>query len=168
MNHTRRLRAIALVAVAAGCAQPDRFSDELEGKSWEAEKALLPAYPKQENLVPIYVGRALPFSFFVDRASVTVGRDGVVRYTLVARSYSAATNVSYEGIRCETYERRVYGFGRSDGTWSQARNSQWAPIDRLSTSPATSLADDLFCSERGRVRTTEDALQALARGNLLR
>lgn len=168
MSRLRGLRAIALIAVAAGCAQPDRFSDELEGKSWEAEKALLPAYPKQENLVPFYVGRALPFSFFVDRASVTVGRDGVVRYTLVARSSSGATNVSYEGIRCQTYERRVYGFGRSDGTWSPASNSQWAPIDRLSTSPATSLADDFFCSERGYVKTTEDALRAMARGNLLR
>ena len=168
MSGLRGLHAVALFVVAAGCAQPDRFSDELDGKSWEAQKALLPAYPKEENLVSIYVGRALPFSFSVDRASVTVGRDGVVRYTLVARSSSGATNVSYEGIRCETYERRVYGFGRSDGTWSPARSSQWTPIDRLSTSPATSLADDLFCSERGGVRTTEDALQALARGNQLR
>ncbi|HET7766160.1 MAG TPA: CNP1-like family protein [Burkholderiales bacterium] len=164
----RGLRAIALVAVAAGCAQSDQFSDELEGKSWEVEKAFLPSYPKGENLVPIYVGRALPFSFFVDRVSVTVGRDGVIRYTLVARSASEATNVSYEGIRCQTYEHRVYGFGRSDGTWAQARNSQWIPIGRLSVSPATSLADDLFCSERGRVRTTDEAQQALARGNRLR
>jgi hypothetical protein len=168
LSRVRGLCAIALSAVAAGCAQPDQFSDELEGKSWEAEKALLPAYPKQENLVPIYVGRALPFSFLVDRVSVTVGRDGVVRYTLVARSASEATNVSYEGIRCETYEHRVYGFGRSDGTWAQARNSLWVPIGRLSASPATSLADDLFCPERGRVRTTEEAQQALARGNQLR
>ena len=168
MSRLGGLHAIAVIAVAAGCAQSDQLSDELEGKSWEAEKAFLPAYPKEENLVPIYVGRARPFSFFVDRVSVTVGRDGVVRYTLVARSASEATNVSYEGIRCQTYEHRVYGFGRSDGTWAQARNSQWIPIDRLSTSPATSLADDLFCSERGRVRTTDEAQQALARGNRAR
>jgi CNP1-like family len=168
LSRLRALRAIAVVAVAAGCAQADPFSDEFEGKSWEAEKALLPAYPKGENLVPFYVGRALPFSFFVDRISVAVGRDEVVRYTLVARSASGATNVSYEGIRCRTYEHRVYGFGRSDGTWAQARNSRWIPMDRLSTSPGTSLADDLFCSERGRVRTTEEAQQALARANRVR
>ena len=160
--------AVALLAAVAGCVHPEVFSDDFDGKPWEAQKALLPAYPKQEDLARIYVGRALPFAFFVDRASVGVGQDGVVRYTLVARSSSGAMNVSFEGIRCETYAHRVYAFGRSDGTWAPARSSQWNSIERLATSPSTSLADDLFCSERGRVRTTGEALQALARGNLLR
>jgi hypothetical protein len=127
---------------------------------------LLPPYPKGK-LAPFYVGPSA-FSFFVDAASVTVAQDGPVRYTLIARSASGATNVSYEGIRCDTYESRVYAFGQSDGTWSQATQSQWAPIDRLASSPQTALADDFFCSQRGPVRTTEDALAALARGNLTR
>jgi hypothetical protein len=76
--------------------------------------------------------------------------------------------VSYEGIRCRSYERRVYAFGRSDGAWSQASNSRWGPIVRLATEPQTALANDFFCTERGPVRTTEDALRALARGNLQR
>jgi hypothetical protein len=164
----RGLRALAVVLVASGCAQPSQFSDVLDAKPWDAEQSLLPAYPQQGNLVPIYVGPALPYSFFVDRPSVTVGPDGVVRYTLVARSASGAMNVSYEGIRCDTYERRVYGFGRPDGAWAQSRSSRWTEIDRLSTGPGTALADDFFCSERGRVRTTGEALQALARGNQLR
>jgi hypothetical protein len=157
----------ALAAVAAGCARPDPVTDDLESKPWEIQKTLLPPAPKDGDLVPFYVGPT-PFAYFIDRTSVSVGEDRVVRYTLVGRSSSGGTNVSYEGIRCRTYERRVYAFGRSDGVWSQARNSQWGPIFRLASDPQTALADDLFCSERGPVRTTEDALRALARGNRVR
>jgi hypothetical protein len=160
----RGARALAVVALAAGCAQSRPFADELDAKPWEARKALLPPYPRGETLVPFYVGPSV-FSYFIDRASIRVGEDGVVRYTLLARSASGATNVSYEGIRCGTYERRVYAFGRADGTWSQASNTNWMPIDRLASDPQTALADYMFCSERGPVSSTEDALEALDRGN---
>lgn len=167
MTPARGARSLAALALAAGCAHPVVFVDELAAKPWDGQKTVLPPYPKGGNLAPFYVGPSA-FSFFVDPASVTVGQDGVVRYTLIARSASGATNVSYEGIRCDRYEGRVYAFGRSDGGWSQATYSQWTPIDRLASSPQTSLADDFFCSQRGPVRTTEDALAALARGNLSR
>jgi hypothetical protein len=159
--------SLAALALAAGCAgRTSPFVDELAAKPWEGQKALLPPYPNGK-LVPFYVGPSA-FSFFVDPASVKVGDDGAVRYTLVARSASGATNVSYEGIRCGAYESRVYAFGQSDGTWSRATNSQWTPINRLATSPQASLSDDFFCSQRGPVRTTDDALAALARGNFVR
>jgi len=159
----RGARALALLALAAGCAQPRTFTDELDTKPWEAQKALLPPYPKAASMVPFYVGPG-PFAFFVDSGSVRVGQDGVVRYTLIARSRSGATNVSYEGIRCEGYARRVYAFG-SDASWSRATNSQWVPINRLAAEPQTALANDFFCPERGPVRTTEEALRTLALGN---
>jgi hypothetical protein len=160
----RGARALAAILVAAGCAQSPTYTDELEAKPWDAQKPLLPPAPKSGDLVPFYVGPT-PFAFFVDRASVKVGQDGVVRYTLIARSRSGATNVSYEGIRCATYSRRAYAFGEPDGNWSQARNAQWVPIDRLAADPQTALANDFFCPDRGPVRTTEEALRALALGN---
>ena len=161
----RRLGVVCAFALAAtGCAHYDPLKDDLDGKPWEIQQTLLPPAPKDGNLIPFYVGPT-PFAFFLDRASVSVGPDGVVRYTLIARSSSGGTNVSYEGIRCRSYERRVYAFGRSDGGWSQASNSRWAPIFRLATEPQTALADDFFCTERGPVRTTEEALRALGRGN---
>ena len=166
MTWSRGLCALSLVIVAAACAQPKRpAGDDLEGKPWEAQKALLPPYPSQGGLIPFYVSPAVPFAFSVDPASVGVGQDGVVRYTLIARNASTAMNVSYEGIRCDTYERKVYAYGRSDGTWSQARNSQWAPITRMDANPQGALANDFFCPERGPVQTTDEALRALARGN---
>jgi hypothetical protein len=155
--------SLALALLAAGCAHPITYTDELD-KPWEAQKALLPPAPKIADLVPFYVG-PVPFDFFVDRSSVKLGEDGVVRYTLMARSSSGATNVSYEGIRCATYSRRVYAFGSVDGSWSQARNSQWVEMDRLASDPRTVLANDFFCPDRGPVRSTDEARRALALGN---
>lgn len=158
------LCALALAALAVACAQTQLLPDDFDGKPWEAQKVLLPPYPKEGNLIPFYVGPARPFAFFVDSASVSVWRGGVVRYTLIARSPSAAMNVSHEAIRCDTNERKVYAFGRDDGTWAQARNSEWLPIDRSQVNPQLSLTDGFFCSGR-RFQTSDEAVQALARGN---
>lgn len=162
-----RLRApcaLALLAITA-CTGPIRIpEDDLEGKPWDVQKALLPPYPKEANLLRIYVGSATPFAFFVDPASVSVGRDRIVRYTLIARSSSGATNISYEAMRCETYESKIYAFGRLDGTWVRARNQQWSPYSRYETDPHLVLADDFYCSVHG-AKTAEEAVQALVRGN---
>lgn len=139
----------------------------MQGKPWEVQKALIPPYPKEEKLLPFYVGSSRPFAFFVDSASVSVGQDGIVRYTLVARSPSGAANVSYEGIRCQTYETRTYAFGGLDGTWTQARNQEWTTYSRYQTDQHLVLADDFLCTARG-TKTAEEAVQALARGNRLR
>jgi hypothetical protein len=153
-----------LLAVAACAAQPPQ--DEFDGKPWEVLKTQLPSYPKPENLLRVHVSPPAAFDFFVDAASVGVGQDGIVRYALIARSTSGAVNVSYEGIRCQPLERKLYAFGRSDSVWSPARISQWVPISRTQTNPQhAALAEDFFCPESRRVRTTEEAVQALRRGN---
>ena len=64
---------------------------------------------------------AIGQSLFVDEASVHYGSDDVIRYTMVIVSPSGARNVTFEGMRCETGERRLYAFGRADGSWSRAK-----------------------------------------------
>jgi hypothetical protein len=36
--------------------------------------------------------------------------------------------VSYEGIRCETAERKLYAIGRGNGEWVRSRNDAWQVI----------------------------------------
>lgn len=136
-----------------------------EDKPWEEQKATLPPYPQVDNLVRVYISAATTFEFFVDLVSVNVGRDGVVRYTLIARSPSGATNVSFEGLRCASRERRLYAFGRPGDIWTQARKAEWVPIfgDQPNRQHAT-LAEDFFCQGRTSVASTQEAVRALKRG----
>ena len=165
MRGPRALRALALLAVAACAGQPTPPpEDELEGKPWDVQRSLLPPYPKESDLLRVYVGNVKPFAYFVDRASISVRQDEIVRYALVARSASGARNVSYEGLRCRTYESRIYAFGRDDGTWVQARNRQWNPYNRYESDEHLVLADDFFCTERG-TKPAEEIVRALLRGN---
>ena len=144
---------------------PGGFKPEFdEDKTWEEQRGALPAYPVAQKLIRIDVSTISAFEFFVDPDSVSVGKDGVTRYTLVARSSSGATNVSYEGIRCALRERKLYAFGRADGTWAPARTSEWARISGTQVNRQhAALADDFFCTSTGDVRTAEAAVAALKR-----
>ncbi len=161
------LLALAFVAATAAAQPVPRASGgDFDAKPWEEQRSQLPSYPKPENLARIYVGPTSSFEFYVDTASVSVSEDGIVRYTLVARSSSGAMNVSYEGIRCKTYDRKLYALGRFDGIWSQARDPQWVAINRTqANSQHAALAEDFFCSQRAQIGTVEQAVQALRRGN---
>lgn len=86
-----------------------------------------PAYPRAGNLLGFAVSSASDFSFYVDSASLSVGKDRVVRYTLVARSPSGVDNVSYEGLSCGAGEYAVYAIGLAGGKW-RAVAPQWKPI----------------------------------------
>ena len=131
---------------------------------WHEQEARLPAYPKEERLIRFDTGPTSTLRFFVDRDSLAVGADGVVRFTLVAKSDGAA-NVSYEGIRCSMRERKVYAYGRTDGTWREARDPQWVRIGP----PVTDLHrfvlwNYYFCPQRAPIRSANEGLDALKLG----
>lgn len=129
--------------VAAQDAGPG--SDD-SGKAWQEAAVQLPAAPKDADLVIFPTSATARLTFAIDAKSLSVGADGVVRYTLVATSPGGARNVSYEGIRCETFERKLYAFGRDDGSWSRAHNDAWERMRRNERNRAqATLAEDYFC-----------------------
>ena len=139
--------------------------DEAEGPAWAEQQAEFPAAPKPENLGPFVPAAPTDNRFFVDRTSIRVDGDGVVRYVLVVQSPAGAASVSYEGMRCSTAELKVYAFGRKDGGWSPARNPKWIPIPR--NEPARQHATlylDFFCPDRAPVRSADEAVAALRQG----
>jgi hypothetical protein len=103
--------------------------DEGEPKPLVELEVKLPPMPIAANLLQFEPSAASSNRFFVDAESILIGADGIVRYTLVVRSPSGVDNVSREGMRCDTRERKVYAFGRSDGTWVNPRASDWQPIE---------------------------------------
>jgi hypothetical protein len=126
--------------------------------------APLPAYPREANLIPFNVSSATRNTYFVDADSISVGADNVVRYTVVIEAAGGAKTVSFEGMRCESGERRLYAYGQPDGTWSKARNADWESIKlRSLLSYRKALFEDVFCRDGIRVRDGKEAVQNLRR-----
>lgn len=135
--------AIALNLPFAVCAQENPTVSE---EPVDATPLVLPAAPAKENLLPFYVSPVATMNFAVDATSVSVTPDGVVRFTLVITSTEGARNVSHEGIRCKTAERKLYATGGTDGNWSTSRNDAWSQIrDVGANRQYAALFNEYFC-----------------------
>jgi hypothetical protein len=144
---------------------PDAFDGEHDEKPRAEAEVELPAFPQDGDLIPFEVGSVTDKRFLIDEKSVSVDKDGVIRYSVVVLSSAGARNVSFEGMRCPTGERRVYAFGRNDGTWSKARGSKWAGIRGSENTYPVALFSDYFCVIGQRaVMTPEDAIRVLQYG----
>lgn len=139
------------------------FDEEVQ--PWKEIEAQLPAMPKVADSIPLFVSAATDNEFFVDPKSVSVGEDGVVRYSLIVRSSGGALNVSFEGIRCSSHEKKLYAFGRPDGSWSRNKYAKWSPIEYKDRNRQHHmLFDDFFCPGYLIVKDAAEAVYALKRG----
>ncbi|MBI3152535.1 MAG: CNP1-like family protein [Chloroflexi bacterium] len=136
-----------------------------EAKVWQEAEISLPAPPRNEGLLAFEVSAATGNRFSIDPASLSVGLDGVVRYTLVVLAPAGGRSITYEGIRCETRERRIYASGRSDGTWSKSRANQWSRIqEAYANRQHAALYLDYFCPGGLIVNDADEARAALRQG----
>ncbi|MDR1367457.1 MAG: CNP1-like family protein [Candidatus Accumulibacter sp.] len=164
----KRTCAFVLLSFFGLVVRADDFDEEFEKKPWSEIETRLPAFPEESGLIPFEVGSVAGTRYFVDGTSVSIGSDGVVRYTLVIVSSGGARNISHEGMRCATGERRYYAFGRSDKSWSKARGNQWMQIDGTSNNHHVELYSNFFCwSGSISVISPEDAVHVLKRGGVI-
>lgn len=161
------LRCVLLFAMgwaASGFALAD-FEDDYESKQWQEIAVQLPVAPKSESLQSFYVSPTTDNRFLIDTATLTVGVDGVVRYVLVVETEGGARNVTFEGMRCVSRERRTYATGRRDGAWSKSRNNDWSRIQDVPTNRQhAALFMEYFCPEGTIVRDVSEAVRALRQG----
>ena len=166
--------AIALASSVALAKGPDDYELMMKYKSegaseekvWSEGRFQLPPLPDTAHLVPIEVSADTRNKFAVDEQSVVYGEDEVIRYTVVITSPSGSRNVTYEGMRCATAERRVYAFLGSSGNWTPARSSAWVRIQENTLNRHhAALFREYFCSTGGSVMTTAEARRVLSGGN---
>ena len=164
--------ALGVLAIPQAIGQDEQMRDpaldvtDFTEKPLQENKVTLPAAPKSENLIPFDAGPARRgFEHFVDQTSLKVGEDGVIRYVLVVKSDMGAKNVTYEGIRCTTRERKIYAYGRPDGSWHEPRGVEWKKIGQPTVEgPIYVLYNDFFCPMRQAVKSTGEAIAALKVG----
>jgi hypothetical protein len=153
-----------LLSTTASAALGLRDEDP-DAPAWAEEALQLPSFPLDANLREIYVSATTSHKFFIDAATLSVGKDGVVRYTLVVRTSGGATNITFEGMRCESLEFKVYATGHRNGTWVPARRSDWRPVENKPTNRHhAALSRDFFCPVGTAIYSADEGREALRLG----
>lgn len=129
---------------------------------WVEGTYVFPPPPESEAFEPFYVSAVTNNDFFLDRRSISIGEDGITRYTLVVRSSRGARTASFEGIRCETAEWRMYATAARNGTWVPVRSSKWRRIEEsgLNRSRAA-LAKEYLCDTGVQLQSVSEILDKL-------
>ena len=162
----RGFRLAVLLLVCSGSVSADEetgwnWGPIVTPPPWKEDVTQLPNYPDNARLLDLPAD--LPgydFQVFIDPASLTVGGDRVVRYTLVIVSSSGVRNISYEGVHCGKHEYRRYAYG-SAGAWHPIDASPWQRVTNTGIDHYRYvLYWDYLCSP---LRTNLDAAQMIRR-----
>ncbi|GAB3627231.1 hypothetical protein PTE30175_04599 [Pandoraea terrae] len=160
------LLAGAAIATHAIASPEDDLTEYLQqqeqAKKFTESAFTLPAAPQDADLVSYPTSANATLNYAIDAKSISVTPEGVVRYVSVIRSNQGARNVTFEGVRCETFEYRLYATGRPDGKWAPARVSEWQPIRPYGpTGYQGVLYRDYFCRDKGPLGSPKVIIQGL-------
>ncbi|QWE08844.1 CNP1-like family protein [Polynucleobacter ibericus] len=117
--------------------------------------------PNPKTLVPFYVSQTTIFKFAVDTDSILIGADGVTRYIVVATSPNGSSQSQYEGIRCDSFQWRLYGTLVND-VWKENPLSSWRTIQsNIANRYQAALAQGAFCNFNTQEKSIKTVLQSL-------
>ena len=117
--------------------------------------------PNPTTLTPFYVSQQTIFKFAVDTDSISIGADGVTRYIVVMTNPSGGQQAQYEGIRCDSFQWRLYGT-LENGSWRENPLSSWKSIQsNVPNRYQASLAQGAFCNFNTQEKNIKTVIQAL-------
>ena len=120
-----------------------------------------PNPPNPSTLLPFYVSQHTIFKFAVDTDSILIGADGVTRYIVVMTNPSGGQQAQYEGIRCDSFQWRLYGT-LENGSWKENPLSSWRMIQsNVPNRYQAALAQGAFCNFNSQEKNIETVLQSL-------
>ncbi|HET7651159.1 MAG TPA: CNP1-like family protein [Gammaproteobacteria bacterium] len=145
-----------------GRTQADEGSDS---EQQHEEKVTLPPYPQRNDLIPFAAPSATTdFHFYIDGKSISIGRNKIIRFALDIVSDSGASNVSYEGIGCDTKNVKFYAFGDS-GKWAPVRKPAWQRVHSYQKNRPEAALYDIWCNYGMPPRNAQEALQKIREFN---
>ena len=154
----RTLTALfAILAVVAAKAQL-----AADDPDWKETDAPAPPAFEKSRLIPFEVSRAQSMAFGVDPATITLGKDGVVRYVVVASGQGGSLNAMYEAIRCATGEFKTYARRTADSEWVLVKDASWKSMqENMPSRHAYRLARQGICGGRAPLSSVAEMVRNL-------
>ena len=145
-------------------------NEGVEDFVWKEGDKNMPEYPENSDLLEVS-GSAVyqNYQYLIDGKNLTVGRDGVVRYSIVIRSKSGVDNVMYDGIRCTANQIKHYAYGTTDMDGKKKfipkSNAAWEPFRSSGvTAYGATLATSYFCDHNAVALKRNEIIQNIKYG----
>lgn len=117
--------------------------------------------PNKSTLQSFYVSPQTIFKFSVDTDSILIGADGITRYIVVMTNPSGDQQAQYEGIRCDSFQWRLYG-NFEEGQWRASPLSAWRSINSNTANRyQAALAQGAFCNFNSQEKNIKIIVNAL-------
>jgi hypothetical protein len=159
MLNLLRLALAVLLGVASLQVLAQLAADDPDWKENDASPA--PEFDRKRLVrFEVLIGGALEFG--VDPATITIGKDGVVRYVVVASSANGNLNAMYEAIRCATGEFKTYARRSADSDWSAVQQPTWRSMqENMPSRHAFRLAKQGVCTGRAPASSVAEIVRSL-------
>jgi hypothetical protein len=117
--------------------------------------------PNKATIQPFYVSQHTIFKFAVDTNSILIGNDGITRYIVILTSPNGNSQVQYEGIRCDSFQWRLYGTFENSA-WKENPLSSWRDIQsNVPNRYQAALAQGALCNFASQEKNIKNILQSL-------
>jgi hypothetical protein len=153
----RSLRLLVALTLASYAAFSSAQLAPADPDWKEADTPPPPAF-ELARLVPFDVSVNSSMKWGIDPQAMTIGKDSVIRYVVVAQSPSGVMNAMYEGIRCATGDFKTYARYNKDSGWNTVAQPQWQPF--LGTH-AHRLARQGVCTNSAPAQSVREVVQTM-------
>lgn len=152
------VRGLATFTLGALCVSA-AFAQFTDNPDWKEEDAPPPPAFKTDGLIKVDMPNYLELSYGIDPQTISIGKDGVVRYIMVATSRSGTVNAMHEAVRCSTGEVKLYA-RYVNSAWLPAEKPEWRPMQGTARHSWAAARQGL-CNGRAPQRTPQDTVRAL-------
>ncbi len=145
-------------------------NEGVEDYIWKEGSSSLPPYPQDSDLLEV----AGPpthrnYQYLIDGKTLSIGKDRVVRYSIIVRSPSGADNVMFDGIRCTNRQLKNYAYGSTDmdgnKKFIERQNPSWRPPHSSGVMGYGSIfMSSYFCNFDGALLSRHEIIQNIKYG----
>lgn len=165
IRHTRlSTLGLAFSLALAGCAGDPLESgvDPFAPMVFKEGATAMPLNPPNKATIqPFYVSQQTVFKFAIDTDSILIGNDGVTRYIVILTSPNNNDQIQYEGIRCDSFQWRLYGT-LENGVWRENPLSSWRDIqNHVPNRYQAALAQGALCNFNSQEKSIKKIIQSL-------